>query len=136
MARAQGYGFDFDSYIKAWNASSIIIPQIESIEAVENIERILGYPEVDGVMVGPYDLSGSLNIPGQLEHKNVQGACREVITCCKKMKKSCGTQLIEPDQASLKKAFARGYSFAILASDVFLLWKWARRMQQLIRQER
>ena len=40
ISRAQGYGFDFEEYTSTWNDSSIIIVQIESIEGVENIEKI------------------------------------------------------------------------------------------------
>ena len=56
--RAHSYGLDFDGYIKSWNKESILIIQIESKEGVENIEEITTHPSVDGVMIGPYDLSG------------------------------------------------------------------------------
>lgn len=65
VSRAQGYGMDFSEYTKTWNESSIMMAQIESIGAVERIDEILAYKELDGVMVGPYDISGSLGIPGQ-----------------------------------------------------------------------
>ena len=58
--RAQGYGFDFDSYINRWNNDSIFLIQIESIEGVKNIETILSYDEIDGVRIGHYDNSGSI----------------------------------------------------------------------------
>jgi len=59
IARAQEYGFAFDEYIKGWNESFSFIPQIESVEGVENIEEILSCEGVNGVMIGPYDISGS-----------------------------------------------------------------------------
>ena len=66
VARAQGYGLDFADYTKSWNASSILIVQIESAEGVANIDAIAATPGIDGIMVGPYDLSGSLGVPGVL----------------------------------------------------------------------
>lgn len=132
IARAQGYGFDFDAYTKSWNENSILICQIESIEGVNNIETILSNKDIDGVMVGPYDLSGSLGIPGQLEHPKVKAAAKRVINACHRLKKSCGTQIIEPDEKNIKEAFQKGFNFIILSSDVFLLWKWAQRMQGII----
>lgn len=132
IARAQGYGFDFDAYIKTWNASSILIVQIESIEAVENIEEILSFKEIDAVMIGPYDISGSLNIPGQLTHKKVIEASRKVLKACKEFRKSCGNQVIEPSLISLKKALSDGYTFVILASDIFILWKWSEAMRLFV----
>mgnify|MGYP001604891720 CR=1 FL=1 len=132
VSRAQGYGMDFSEYTKTWNESSIMIAQIESIGAVDRIDEILSYKELDGVMVGPYDISGSLGIPGQLEHKKVIDAGKRVIAACKRHGKSCGTQLIEPNEQRIKKALAIGFSFVILSSDVFLLWKWAEEMKKLI----
>src|SRR5205823_2090686 len=65
VARAQGYGFDFEKYTAEWNSRSVILIQIESIRGVENVSELLGHDAIDGVMIGPYDLSGSLGIPGQ-----------------------------------------------------------------------
>ncbi len=62
------------------------IAQIEAVGAVENIDEILNFKEVDGVMVGPYDISGSLKIPGQLDHPKVVAASKKVIQACKKYK--------------------------------------------------
>jgi len=131
IARAQGYGFDFKEYVGSWNKSGSIIVQIESAEGVENIDAILSLGQIEGAMVGPYDLSGSLNVPGQLDHPKVLAACKNVIAACKKHGKSCGTQDIEPSPESIKQAIKRGFTFVVLASDVFLLWKWSQRMKKL-----
>jgi len=136
ISRGQGYGFDFESYIKKWNSVSSLIVQIESISGVENIEEIINIEAIDGVMVGPYDLSGSLNIPGKLDHPKVREAAKRVIDACRKIGKACGTQLVEPDVAQIKKALDQGYTFIVLSSDVFLLWKWADRMQGFIHKNR
>lgn len=132
VARAQGYGFDFDKYIREWNESSTLIIQIESIEAVQNIEKMLSLENVDGAMVGPYDISGSLGVPGQLEHPKVREACEVVVQACKKFQKGCGTHLVEPDQKSIDDKLAQGFTFITLASDIFILWKWAERMGKLL----
>jgi len=133
VSRAQGYGFDFDTYTKNWNSSSVLIAQIESIGAVGRIDEILAVEGLDAVMVGPYDISGSLKVPGQLEHPSVVEAARKIVEACKAKGKACGTQLVEPDEAKLREAVSRGYTFYILASDVFVLWKWAERMRGLTR---
>lgn len=131
--RAQGYGFDFDSYINRWNNDSIFMIQIESIEGVKNIESILSYDEIDGVMIGPYDISGSLGVPGQLDHPDVIDASKKVIEACKKFNKSCGTQLNDPNLNNINSLFELGYTFAILGSDLFILWKWAEAMKNIIK---
>lgn len=132
IARAQGYGFEFEEYTKSWDESSSLIIQIESIQGVKNIEKLLSYDEIDGVMIGPYDLSGSLGIPGQLDHPDVLEAGKKVIAACKKFGRACGTQIIEPDLKSIEAAFTNGYTFAVLASDIFLLWKWSEQMRDII----
>ena len=132
IARAQGYGHDFEEYTSQWNDSSSLIIQIESISAVENIKKLLQFEEVDGAMVGPYDISGSLGIPGQINHQKVKDAGQLVIDACRKLGKSCGTQDIEPTSTSVQAALDSGYTFVVLASDVFILWKWGERMQKIV----
>ena len=136
VSRAQGYGFDFDEYITHWNETSTFIIQVESIDAVNNIEKLLAFDEIDAVMIGPYDISGSLGVPGQLNHPKVLEASKKVIKACKKFGKSCGTQLNDPNPENIQLLFDMGYTFAILGSDLFVLWKWAEQMQQIIKSMR
>lgn len=133
IARAQGYGHNFEEYTTKWNDASSIIIQIESISAVENIEKLLEFDEIDGAMVGPYDISGSLGIPGQINHQEVLNAGQLVVDSCKKFGKACGTQDIDPTLESVLDAINSGYTFVVLASDVFILWKWGERIQKIIR---
>jgi 2-dehydro-3-deoxyglucarate aldolase len=132
VARAQGYGFDFDAYTNAWNAQSTIIIQIESAEGAGRVEELIAPDGIDGAMIGPYDISGSLGIPGQLTHPRVTALCAGVVEACRKRGKACGTQLVEPSAEGIAAAFEDGYTFIVLGSDVFLLWKWAQRMRALI----
>lgn len=132
IARAQNYGHNFSEYTSQWNNSSSLIIQIESITAVENIEELLQFDEVDGAMVGPYDISGSLGIPGQIDHQKVKDAGKLVIEACKKYGKSCGTQDINPNSQTIRDALASGFTFVVLASDVFILWEWGERMNKII----
>lgn len=133
VARAQGYGFNFEEYSASWNDRSAIIIQIESISAVEAVEDLLSHDAIDGAMVGPYDLSGSLLIPGQLSDVRVTEACAHVVEACQRRGKACGTHIIEPTQESIQQAFKAGYTFVVLASDVFVLWKWSERMRGILK---
>ncbi len=132
VGRAQGYGFDFDRYVADWNRRSTLIIQIESIEGVEAAGELLAHPAVDGAMVGPYDISGSLGLPGQLTHPRVREACAGVIEACRRLGKGCGTQLVDPTGELVAEALASGYTFLVLSSDVFLLWTWGERMREVI----
>jgi 2-keto-3-deoxy-L-rhamnonate aldolase RhmA len=132
IARAQGYGHNFDKYINNWNKKSILVIQIESIEAVNNIESLVSHNEVDGVMIGPYDISGSLGVPGKLFDPKVKKSCLKVLNACKKYKKSCGIQDSNPSDKSIKGFLKEGYSFIILSSDIFTLWKWTENINVIL----
>ncbi len=132
VARAQAYGRKFEEYTAEWNERSVIILQIESAQSVEVLNELLSHTAVDGAMIGPYDVSGSLGIPGQLNHPRVREVCSQVIDICRRQGKACGTQIVEPDEENVTAAFEAGYTFVVLASDVFILWKWSERMRKLI----
>jgi 2-dehydro-3-deoxyglucarate aldolase len=134
IARAQDYGFDFETYVSSWNDRSVVIIQIESIQGVEAVSELLSHKWIDGVMIGPYDLSGSLGIPGQLSDPRVTEACARVLEACRRRGKACGTQIVEPTEENVREAFDSGFTFVVLASDVFVLWKWSASMRDLIAQ--
>ena len=72
--RAQAFGFQFDDYVNKWNEESIFIAQIESKAGVNNIEEITSHPSLDGVMIGPYDLSGSYGFPWRYRARAYKGS--------------------------------------------------------------
>ena len=83
-------------------------------------------------MIGPYDISGSLGIPGELSHPEVLNACKEILSICKKYKKSCGIHDTDPNSKSLKLLDKNGYNFIVIGSDIFLLTKWVNNMNKLL----
>jgi 2-dehydro-3-deoxyglucarate aldolase/4-hydroxy-2-oxoheptanedioate aldolase len=84
ITRGQRFDLDFDGYMKRANDEIAVIVQVEHVEAVNNIESILDTPGIDGVFVGPFDMSGSMGLPGQINHPSVQEAIRSVIKACEK----------------------------------------------------
>lgn len=131
--RAHGYGTKFNEYLANWNATSVYIAQIESVDAVKNIAEILENPYLDGVMIGPYDLSGSLGVPGQIQHSLMLDAERTVIESCRKVKKSCGTQLADFSKTNIDVALQKGYTFIVASSDLFVLNAWAENAESLMK---
>ncbi|HBI41438.1 MAG TPA: aldolase [Planctomycetales bacterium] len=61
-------------YFRRANAESIVAVQIEHIEAVEDVERIAAVPDLDFLFIGPADLSQSMGIPGEWEHRRMWAA--------------------------------------------------------------
>ena len=130
--RAHGYGFDFERYITTWNDTGLFVIQIESIEAVENISELVRIPGVDAVMIGPYDISGSLNVPGDTNHLKVKEAGRKVVDACAKAGVSCMTQVADVTGDAVEDAFDQGFTSIVLGSDLFVLWKWAEAMKKIM----
>ena len=134
--RAHGYGYDFKPYIDSWNESSILMVQVETITAVENITELVKVNDLDCVMVGPYDISGSIGVPGETDHPKVREAARHVVEVCAKAGISCMTQIADVHRAAIEDAFEQGYTAIVMGSDLFVLWKWAADMQALIHEMR
>ena len=84
-------------------------------------------------MIGPYDMSGSLGVPGETTHPLVQEAEKTVIAACKSAGKSCGTQLADFSNENVKRAIEKGYTFIIASSDLFVLNSWAEGAEKLLK---
>lgn len=134
--RAHGYGFDFEKYITTWNDSGLFVIQIESITAVENIDALVKIEGVDAVMIGPYDISGSLDVPGETDHPKVREAGRRVVDACEKAGVSCMTQVADVTADAVEDAFDQGYTSVVMGSDLFILWKWAEAMRGIMEKHR
>ncbi len=134
VAAAHSYGRRFEEYVSGANDSLSLVIQIETIAGVENVENILAEPGVDGVMVGPYDLSGSLGVPGKLDHPSVVEACDRVIDVCARRGVSCGMHLIYPTAEQVRQHFSRKFTFLILGSDILNLWKRTEETDRMIDQ--
>ncbi len=75
---ANGFGKYFDDYLSQQRQSPILIAQIENLEGVLNLEEVLSFPGLDGVFLGPYDLSLSLGKPGDFETREFIDAIEKV----------------------------------------------------------
>lgn len=126
LARAQQYGSGFESYKKWVKESLVIIAQIEHIKSVENIEEIISTQGIAGIIVGPYDLSGSMGYPGEYNRKDVKDALKVVEQACQKHHISLGYHVIEPDHVILKKRIDQGYNFVAFSADFLFMGQKAR----------
>jgi 2-keto-3-deoxy-L-rhamnonate aldolase RhmA len=121
LARAQQYGVDFEGY-RLWNQEkSIVIVQVEHIRSVENLEEILDVPGVDGFIVGPYDLSGSLGVPGQFQHPDVVDALQRIKKVTREKNALSGFHVVQPDPASFAEKEQEGYRFIAVGLDILYL---------------
>ena len=67
-------------YLEQCNADVILILNIESVPAIENLAAILKVPGIDAVLIGPHDLSCNLGIPEQYDHPRFDEAVRTIIS--------------------------------------------------------
>lgn len=123
LGRAQGYGLTFEKYKKWLAEESVIIAQIEHIKAVQNLQEILSVKGIDGFIVGPYDLSGSLGIPGQFDNIKVKTALARILKISKKMNKTAGFHVVDPNPDDFKAKFDAGYRFIAFGLDTLFLGK-------------
>ena len=133
LARAHGYGLDFTSYREWADREAVVIVQIEHIDAVNALEAILAVPGVDGFIVGPYDLSGSLGIPGQFEHEAFQRAVRRIQEVAARSGVPSGTHVVPPDPALVTARFHEGYLFVAYSDDFLFLAETCRQGVRAIR---
>ena len=121
FARMNNFGLNFDDYAKNANDNIAVVVMIESKTAVDNIDDILSVEGIDGVFIGPYDMSGSYGITGQISHPLMQEACRKIVQACGKRSKSAGVHLVRPTSDAIIKTIDDGFTFIALGVDTVFL---------------
>jgi len=112
-----------EDYLEWANENTLVIPQCETVQAVENIEEILAVKGVAGIFIGPYDLSISMGIPTQFDHPKFKDTVERVRAACIEAGKFVLTMGMTPEDAQRK--FDQGFS-GVLATDTFFLTKAAK----------
>lgn len=120
-SRANRHGADFGPYIASSNEDIAMVMQIEHRDALDNIEEILQVPGVDGLLIGPLDLSGSLGITGQMDHPDMVSALQRFRKACQNHGISAGIHIVRPNETNIRETILQGYKLIALGLDnVFL----------------
>lgn len=98
--RAGGYGFDSPTYFERANESLICLLIIESQRGVTNAEEILATPGIDGVVMGPMDLSIDLGVMGDLTSDAFMTAIESVTTAARNTGKAMGMACYNAEEAA------------------------------------
>ena len=93
--------------------------QAEHVDALTNASAIAAVDGIDGVFVGPYDLSANMGLPGQLDHVEVNTAIGRICDAFADRNKPAGVFSIDVDDA--KNRIAQGFSLVACSVDVVLL---------------
>ncbi len=121
LYRAQGYGRDFEAYKKWLTQESVVIIQIEHIDAVNNIDAIFSVKGIDAFIIGPYDLSGSMGKPGALKDKAVERAITKVLAAAKKYDIPAGFHSVSSDPKEALRRKKQGFKFLGFSLDSIFL---------------
>jgi 2-keto-3-deoxy-L-rhamnonate aldolase RhmA len=103
----------------AANTRNTLFCQIETVEGVENADAMAAIDGVDCLWVGHFDLSVSLGIPGQFDHKDFKRAIERTIAATKKHNKALGR--LVPNVELGIDIYKQGFDFVCYSGDVWLL---------------
>jgi len=121
LGRAQQYGFKFKEYFEKKSKDIVLIVMIEDAKAVSEIYDILSTEGVDGCLIGPYDLSCSLGIPGEFDNPLFMDALASVKIAGESLGLPFGIHIVEPNIIELKNRIEEGYKFIAFGVDIRML---------------
>ncbi len=119
LARAHGYGLNFQEYVESANQEITVIVQAEHAEAVENIEQIVQVEGIDAVLLGPYDLAASLGKMGQVDDPEVTGAIDRITAACQEAGLPLGIFGVSAD--AIRPYIEKGYNLVVAGTDTIFL---------------
>lgn len=121
---ASRYGRELGTYLRTANESVLVGVQIETREALDNLDAIAEVDGVDLLFVGPQDLAMSLGLVDARAHDEVRAAMRRVIATAARTGRAAGTLAATPEEKRV--AVELGFRFIGLASDLRFMLAGAR----------
>jgi 2-keto-3-deoxy-L-rhamnonate aldolase RhmA len=123
ITRAQGYGTTFADYVETINDRLLLVLQIEHVLGVENIKEIVSVPGIGAILIGPFDLSGSLGLLGQTTHPEVEARIEIVRIACQQAGIPLGIFAIDAPTAN--RYIEKGFRLICLAADTTFMYRAA-----------
>lgn len=127
LARATRFG-EIGDYAKTANGELSLIVQVETVAGMENLKAIAEVEGVDGVFIGPADLSADMGFPGNSAAPEVVAEMQRAAHIIQESGKSAGSLALNDETA--QAYLDMGYSFLAVAIDVVLLMQVARAKAQ------
>ncbi len=121
LYRAQRYGVRFEEYKQWLRKESVVIIQIEHINAVRDIDSIFSVKGLDAFIIGPYDLSASMGKPGAFNDKEVKNSVNKVLRAAKKHNITAGYHSVSSDPNEALKRKKQGFKFLGFSLDGIFL---------------
>ncbi len=118
-SRANRYGVDLPDYFAQWNSQVLVICQVETAEALENIDAIAAVPGIDVLFIGPNDLSANLNLFRQFDNPEFKRAVDRILTAATRHRIAAGYMAGNADE--VLERIDQGFRFVSAGSDTRLL---------------
>ena len=128
LCRASGFGRRFGEYFAAHNRDVVVVVMLEHIDAVRQADAILATPGLDAALIGPYDLSASMNLAGRLDHPDVQAAQQAILDACRRQKVAAGIHVVPVDPQEVRRRVDAGFRFVACGIDTLFIREGCRRM--------
>jgi 2-dehydro-3-deoxyglucarate aldolase len=120
FSRANLFGKKFDMYLEEAQ-NPLLVPMIENIRAVDNLKSILSVDRFDALLIGPYDLSASMNITGEFDHPEFVVAMQRILELAEAANVPCGVHVVDPSFNELRLRVDEGYRFIPYSIDAVFL---------------
>ncbi|MEA4935313.1 2-dehydro-3,6-dideoxy-6-sulfogluconate aldolase [bioreactor metagenome] len=124
LPRCTGYGEWSNEYFKKANDEIFIAIMIEHIDSIQDLDKIFSCPEINAVFVGPYDLSGSMGIPGEFDNPKFIGVIDLINRKAVEHRITMGFHEVHPTPEKINKLVESGVRFIACGIDtIFLIEK-------------
>lgn len=130
-SRAHGYGLNFSDYVASANQLTTVVVQIEDIKGVEKIDEIVKVLGIDAVFIGPYDLSASMGLMGQVTAPEVLAAMAKVEMAAKAAGIKLGYFGLKP--ATVEGIITKGYKLITCGTDTSFIASGAKEVLSKLR---
>jgi 2-keto-3-deoxy-L-rhamnonate aldolase RhmA len=128
LCRATDFGRNFTGYFQNHNQEVLVVVMLEHYESVANADAILATPGLDAAFIGPYDLSASMSLAGQLQHPKVLAAQEEILAACRRQGVAAGIHVVAVDAEELKRRIGQGFRFLACSLDTLFIQHGCRAM--------
>ena len=128
LARSTDFGRRFKQTFEEHNDRVIVVVMIEHVDALDHLDQILTVPGIDATFIGPYDLSASMGLAGQLDHPRVLAAQEKIIAACKRHGVPGGYHVVAPNPETVKQRIEEGFRFLACGIDTEFIVSGCRNM--------
>jgi len=128
FSRASDFGRNFRPYFDGHNENVLVVIMLEHVDALDNLDGILATPGLSAVFIGPYDLSASMGLAGQLDHPDVRAAQQKILEACRRHGVPAGMHVVPVDPEQVRQRVDEGYRFIACSMDTELLIHGCRTM--------